>query len=509
MRWFGFCDVVNRVVVRMSLVRIGVAGVVICSVLCGGLVAADDVASGQTESAKRPLNVLFIISDDLTLNALSCYGNEVCQTPNIDALARSGTRFTRAYCQGTYCGPSRASFMSGYYPHATGILGYISPRKAIGDRATWAQHFKNSGYYTSRVSKIFHMGVPGGIEKGDDGADDPISWTERFNSQGPEWRAPGKGETLENNPDGKKPAVGGNTFVVVQADGDDLVHSDGRTAEKACQLIHEHKDEPFFLGVGFVRPHVPFVAPASYHEPFPEAEMQLPEKVAGDWDDIPKLGINYKTSKNMKMDVQRQRKAVAGYYASVAYMDAQVGKVMAALQEAGIADRTIVIFTSDHGYHLGEHDFWAKVSLHEESVLVPLIIRVPGKQPAVCESLTELIDLYPTVSSLCGLEVPERLQGLDVSGMLDDPELELRETAFSVNGKGFLIRSERYAYIRYRENASGGEELFDMQTDPQQYTNLVDDPAYAATLEKMRAEFAKTMRRVRDNDLAASSRSKN
>lgn len=391
--------------------------------------------------------------------------------------------------------------MSGYYPHATGILGYISPRKAIGDRATWAQHFKNAGYYTSRVSKIFHMGVPGGIEKGDDGADDPISWTERFNSQGPEWKAPGLGETLENNPDGKKPAVGGNTFVVVQADGDDNVHSDGRTADKACELIRQHKDEPFFLGVGFVRPHVPFVAPASYYEPFPESEMVLPEKIAGDWDDIPKLGINYKTSTNMKMNVQRQRKAVAGYYASVAYMDAQVGKVMAALRDANIEDNTIVIFTSDHGYHLGEHDFWAKVSLHEESVQVPLIIRVPGKKPAVCQSLTELIDLYPTVSSLCGLEVPERLQGIDITGMLDDPNLELRDTAFSVNGRGFLVRDTRYAYIRYREDGSKGEELFDMQTDPMQYTNLVDDPAHKATLNRLRDKFTKTMQRVRANDL--------
>ena len=200
-------------------------------------------------SAESPkYNVLFIISDDLTSTALSCYGNTVCKTPHIDSLAERGTRFTRAYCQGTYCGPSRASFMSGYYPHATGALGYKSPRPKIGDRATWSQHFKNNGYYTARVSKIYHMGVPIGIEQGSNGADDEVSWTERFNSQGPEWRAAGDGETLQNNPDGKKPAVGGNTFVVVEADGDDLVHSDGKTAKKAAELIHRHKDKPFWLG---------------------------------------------------------------------------------------------------------------------------------------------------------------------------------------------------------------------------------------------------------------------
>ncbi|MEX2025763.1 MAG: sulfatase, partial [Pirellulaceae bacterium] len=387
--------------------------IVFCAVvLIFGLsaISADAPAAGK-------YNVLFIISDDLTATALSCYGNEVCKTPHIDALAARGTRFTRAYCQGTYCGPSRASFMSGYYPHATGVLGYISPRKAIGDRATWAQHFKNAGYYTARVSKIFHMGVPGGIEAGTDGADDPISWTERFNSQGPEWQAPGIGETLEGNPDGKKPVVGGNTFVVVAADGDDLVHSDGKTAAKACELIRQHKDEPFFLGVGFVRPHVPFVSPKAYHEPFPHQEMTLPEKLPGDWDDIPPAGINYKTSKNMQMDVLRQKKAVAGYYAAVTYMDAQVGKVLGALKDAGLEEQTIVIFTSDHGYHLGEHDFWAKVSLRDESAQVPLIICVPGKQPAVCHSFAELLDLYPTVSALCGLEVPARLQGKNIAPM--------------------------------------------------------------------------------------------
>ncbi len=146
------------------------------------MVGAINPVSGQAPSMKQKYNVLFIISDDLTATALSCYGNQVCQTPNIDRIAARGTRFTRAYCQGTYCGPSRASFMSGYYPHATGVLGYISPRKAIGNRATWSQHFKNAGYYTARVSKIFHMGVPGGIEKGTDGADDPASWTERNRS---------------------------------------------------------------------------------------------------------------------------------------------------------------------------------------------------------------------------------------------------------------------------------------------------------------------------------------
>lgn len=464
-------------------------------------------STGKISAADQKYNVLFIISDDLTATALSCYGNQVCQTPNIDRIAAKGTRFTHAYCQATYCGPSRASFMSGYYPHATKAFGYVSPRSYIGDRPTWAQLFKNNGYYTARVSKIYHMGVPGDIEKGNNGTDDPASWTERFNSQGPEWAAAGDGETLENNPDGKKPAVGGNTFVVVEADGDDLVHSDGKTAKKAVELIQQHKNEPFFLGIGFVRPHVPFVAPRSYFPPYkPYSKHVLPEKVPGDWDDIPKLGINYKTSENMKMDLRRQKKAVGGYLASVAYMDRQVGKVLDALEQAGIADKTIVIFTSDHGYHLGEHDFWAKVSLHEESAAVPLIISVPGKQPAVCHSLAELLDLYPTVSGLCGLEVPQGVQGKDLAPLLDDPALKVREAAFSVDprnkgNRGFLLRDDHWAYIQYREDASGGVELFDMKQDPQQFTNLAEKPEYQQLVAQFKKRMADKLKAVRTNDL--------
>jgi iduronate 2-sulfatase len=457
-------------------------------------------------------NVLFIISDDLTATALSCYGNKVCQTPNIDRLAAQGTRFTRAFCQGTYCGPSRASLLSGYYPHATGVLGYTSPRSAIGERATWPQPFKNAGYYTARVSKIYHMGVPGGVEEGGDGrdhnggdgADDPASWTEKFNSPGPEWKAAGVGETLEGNPDGKKPVVGGNTFVVVEADGDDLVHSDGKTTAKAVELIEKHASQPFFLAVGFVRPHVPFVAPKKYFEAFlPYDKLPLPIKVEGDWDDIPKAGINYKTSVNMKMDLRRQKKAVGGYYASVAYMDAQVGKVLDALEKSGQADNTIVIFTSDHGYHLGEHDFWAKVSLRDESAMSPLIVKVPGKKPAVCHSLVELLDLYPTIAGLCGLEIPQRLQGKDISPLLDDPTRRVRDAAFSVapSSKGFLLREDKWAYIQYAEDASQGIELFDMERDPQQFTNLAARPEQASVVAAFKEKLAAKLRSVRDNDL--------
>ncbi|XAL98017.1 sulfatase [Phycisphaeraceae bacterium D3-23] len=468
------------------------------------------LAQGAANDA-APLNVLFIISDDLTTEALSCYGNEVCQTPNIDALAAQGTRFTRTYCQFPVCGPSRASFMSGYYPHATGVFGYTSGREGIGDRATWSELFKDHGYYSARVSKIFHMPVPRGIELGTDGADDARSWSERYNSQGPEWTAPGEGALLEGNPDHDKPQFGRNNFAYVIADGDDLVHSDGRTAQKACELLEQRAadGQPFFLGVGFVRPHVPFVAPARYYEPYPFDEMVLPggeqdwDVIPDDWDDIPRAGINYKTSHNMQMDLGQRRAAVGSYYASVSYVDAMVGQIVAKLEAEGLADNTIVIFTSDHGFHLGEHDFWAKVSLHEESARVPLIIRYPGKAPAVCDSFTELIDLYPTLAGACGLETSEHLQGHDIGPMLDDPAYTVRDTAFCVNGgnNGFLLRDADWAYIQYGEDAGRGIELYDMNEDPQQLTNLAQRPEYAGVVAEFRQRLADKLAEVRDNDL--------
>ncbi|HCK72566.1 MAG TPA: iduronate-2-sulfatase, partial [Planctomycetaceae bacterium] len=176
-------------------------------------------------------------------------------------------------------------------------------------------------------------------------------------------------------------------------------------------------------------------------------------------------------------------------------------KVLTALKEAGLEERTIVIFTSDHGYHLGEHDFWAKVSLHDESARVPLIIAVPGKQPAVCHSLTELLDLYPSISKLCGLPVQARLQGKDISGMLDDPSVEVRDAAFSVNGRGFLLRSHRWAYIQYGRDGSRGAELFDMESDPHQYTNLVDSEDHAEVVAEFRSAMDAKMKVVLTNDL--------
>ncbi len=452
------------------------------------------------EEQRKPYNVLFIISDDLTATALGCYGNQVCKTPNIDQLAAEGTLFSRAYCQATICAPSRASILFGYYPFATKATGYTSGRKEVGpDKDSWPQHFRKNGYHSARISKVFHMGVPTDIAPGKNGADDPDSWDEAFNSPGPESEAPGTGETLQNNPGGlKKGAAGGNRFSVVEADGDDLVHSDGKTAQKAVELIHQYKnlDKPFFLAVGFVRPHVPLVAPRKYFAPYAFEEMVLPPKIQGDWDDIPRTPGNRRTSENLQMDTQQQKKLIRGYYASVSFMDALTGNVLEALEKSGQRESTIVIFTSDHGYHLGEHDLWSKVSIHEESACVPLIISVPGRQPAVCDSLVELLDLFPTVSGICGLKIPENLQGQDISPMLNDPKLRVRDATLC-SGKGRLYRSNRWALLDYGKTG----ELYDMEMDPKQYVNLFSKPEYAEVLSGLKQKLKVKLAKVSMNNL--------
>ena len=455
-------------------------------------------------SRQKDYNVLLIISDDLTATAVSSYGNTLCQTPHIDQLAAEGVLYTKAYAQYPVCGPSRASFLSGYYPSATTTYGYVSGRENIGEeRKTWPQLFREAGYFTARVSKILHMGVPIDIESGSDGTDDPASWDERYNSQAAEWQTQGAAELVQGNPEGTLERKGGNVMTVVKAEGDDLVHADGQTAETASALIRKHKNEKFFLAVGMVRPHVPFVAPKSYFDPYPFETVVLPQKEEGDWDDIPERGINYVTNVNGAMSRIQQKKAIAAYYAAVSFMDAQVGKVLKTLKEEGLEDNTIVIFTSDHGFHLGEHDFWMKVSLHEESVRVPLIIKMPGKKPAVCHSLVELIDLYPTVAELAGLKYSKHLQGKSLRPTLDNPQYKVRDTAFSVSqgGKSFLLRTQKWAYIQYDEDAQSGKELYFMEKDPKQYINLADTREYKALAQEFEKSLKAKLEAVRTNDL--------
>ena len=451
-------------------------------------------SSHAQDKKPKPRNVLFLIADDLGAQALGCYGNTQCRTPNIDRLAAESARFTRAYSQYPICGPSRAALMAGTYPEVLGILGNGSSEQfesVMGDTPSLPEHFRNNGYHTARVGKIYHMRVPGDITACVDGADHPQSWVEKHNCCGPEWMTEGKSthlsnEKLNRDPDKHYGLGFGSAFYVVESAPDAATQPDVQAADKAIEIIEAQQEAPFFLAVGFVRPHVPLVAPPDFFEPYEAAAMKLPEKREGDQADIPRPGKT-RTSASMGIEAAAtQQEVLRAYYASVEFMDAQVGRVLETLDRLGLKENTLVVFTSDHGYHLGEHDLWQKVSLHEESVRIPLLVDVPGMAPAEPNLLVEQIDLYPTLAELCGLDRIPRVQGQSVVQALGGDDSEIRDVAYSITRDGALLRSDRFAYMEYRD---GARELYDMQKDPQQFDNLATDPVMKETVEELAARL--------------------
>lgn len=420
-------------------------------------------------------NVLFIIADDLRANVLGCYGDPFCKTPNIDKLARSGMLFERAYCQGTSCGPSRRSLMFSRY-QGTG-------------KVNMGQYFRENGWYTARVGKIYHMRVPGDIIAGTNGEDIASSWTERFNSPGLEAHTPGDyaclnlnifTDDLEARESTKMP---NRMFVTVQYDGDGSDQPDYKSANKAVELLRKHQDDPFFLAVGLVRPHYPMVAPREYFEPYPWQEMKLPAQQTDDLTDIPKLGKakTISSTNPIGKHPDNQRKMWSGYYASVSFMDEQVGKIIDELDALGLRDSTAIVFTSDHGYHLGDHQFWQKSNLHEQVLRVPLVISAPHLPSGKSEAVVELVDIYPTVCALTGQTIPDEVQGSSLVPLLTEDAKQVKSGALSFNN-GFSLRTQDWHYMRYRD---GTRELYDMKADPGEFTNLAKKSDFSGRLQQM------------------------
>jgi len=467
--------------------------------------------AARAAAPKRP-NVLLIMADDFN-TALSGYGHPQCKTPNLDRLAARGVAFARAYTQFSLCGPSRASLMAGRYPLSTGIRG--NGGRLPAECVTLPVLFRNSGYWTGRVSKIYHMGVPGHIFTGDNGTDHEPSWVERYNVSAMETLSPGKAEDVMREDSthlyadlrekwkayrhkgGKFRIPAGNhqgsDFVIVEADGGDDVMADGMAATKGVELLRERAKAggPFFLAVGFVRPHVPLVAPREDFKGYAAAEMQLAEVPEGDLQDIPAAAQGNTNAQKYQLGETDQQKTLRGYYAAIHYMDSQVGRLLDELDRLGLADNTIVVFASDHGYHLGEHTMWQKMSLMEESIRVPLIVAAPGRKArgATSSRIVELLDVYPTLAALAGLEPPPELQGQSFAHLLDVPDApHARKDAFSDVGHGFCLRTDRWAYMEYqgKGKGSGGTMLYDMQRDPKQYTNLAGKAAHAEVEQALR-----------------------
>ena len=342
------------------------------------------LAVAGVSHAAGKMNVLFVVSDDLSAHAVGCYGNAICKTPNIDRLAANGVRFDHAYCQYPLCNPSRASFLTGLRPDQTGVINNATQfRENVPDVQTLPQTFRRAGYFVARVGKLYHYGVPTQI--GTDGLDDPPSWEKVVNPRGRDKDDEDKIFTLT------KGRFGG-TLSWLAAEGEDAEQTDAIGAAATVKMIEEHKDEPFFLACGFYRPHTPFVATRKYFEMYPTSGIPLPDVASDHWDSAPKLAFaSYKKEQDKLTDPLR-KECIQAYYASTTFMDAQLGVVVDALKKNGLAENTIVVFFSDHGYHLGDHGLWQKQSLFENSARVPLVIYDPRAKGngKVCERMVEL-----------------------------------------------------------------------------------------------------------------------
>jgi iduronate 2-sulfatase len=438
----------------------------------------------------RP-NVLFIAADDLN-NDLGCYGHRLVQSPNIDRLAARGTRFDRAYNQFPLCSPSRVSLMTGLRPDTTGVYDLRTDFRTNGpasNAVTLAQLFRTNGYFSARVGKIFHYGVPTQI--GTSGLDDPRSWDVTINPRG---RDKDDEARLINH----TPKRGlGSALCFLAADGADEEQTDGKVAAETVRLIEEHRDKPFFIAAGFYRPHCPYVAPRKYFEKYPLAKIKLPANSEPNAD-VPEAALWTKPA-NWGLTQTQLREALQAYYASITFMDAQVGKLLDALNRLKLAENTIIVFWSDHGYLTGQHGQWMKMSLFEESARVPLIIAAPGAKTKgkACPRTVELLDIYPTLAELCGLRPPPNLQGKSLKPYLDNPRARWTNPAITQVTRGgrnnqimgYSIRTERWRYTEWDEGRRG-VELYDHEKDPAEEKNLATNPRYKERIAELRKLLA-------------------
>jgi iduronate 2-sulfatase len=426
----------------------------------------------QKTPPKKRYNVLFIAADDLN-NDLGCYGNSFVKSPNIDRLARRGIVFDKAYTQFPLCSPSRSSLLTGQRPDVTGIYELQTHfRKNLPDIVTLPQLFKNNNYYSARVGKIFHYGVPGQI--GTDGLDDPASWDHKVNPKGRDKTE--EGNVINLTP--KRPL--GSALAYLATEGTDDEQTDGMTTNEAIKILEEKKDEPFFLAVGFFRPHSPYVAPKKYFDQYDLDKIPLAKEIPNDLEDIPEAALFTKPA-HWGLSEQERREALRAYYATISFMDSQVGKLLDALDKLKLAENTIIVFWSDHGYNVGQHGQWMKQSLFENSARVPLIISVPGGSKGKVSGRTvELLDIYPTLAELCGLDPKQTLQGKSLTPLLKNPSAKWDKPAYSQVRRekivGRSVRTERYRYTEWDEGRAG-IELYDHEKDPEEFTNIVkSDP---------------------------------
>ena len=431
------------------------------------------------------LNVLFIAADDMNV-CLGCYGHPLVKSPNVDRLAARSLRFERAYCQFPLCNPSRASLMTGLRPDSTQVQENATFfRKVHRDIVTLPQHFRQNGYFVSRIGKMFHYGVPTQI--GTDGVDDPVSWDRVVNPKG---RDKADEKDVINLVPANKNIGGSLTYFV--AKGQDDEQTDALIAAEAVKQLEEKHDKPFFLAVGFFRPHVPCVATQEDFDLYPLDRISLP---SGDRAGIPEMVTASVKPPHYGLSERELKPMIQAYYAATTLMDKQVGKLLDTIDRLKLGERTIIVFWGDHGWSLGERGMWQKMNLFEEAARVPLLISSPGMKAKgqTTGRLAELVDLYPTLADLCGLPANPAHEGTSLKPLLDNPQAPWKKGAFTqvTRGQklGRTVRSERWRYTEW-DGGEAGTELYDHDADPKELQNLAGDPRHAKTVEELKALLA-------------------
>jgi iduronate 2-sulfatase len=429
----------------------------------------------SVESSNKNKNVLMIVVDDLT-TTLGCYEHPVVKTPNIDQLAAEGTLFEHAYCNYAVCGPSRSSFLSGLYPESINVLdNRKGMQEELGDRITLPDMFRRNGYYTMSLGKVFHTNK--------EEHNDYKAWDEIY----------GFG-TTETGKQGEKRDMSGGTLGWCwwqAAEGGDEDQPDGQVAAKAVEFINAEHEKPFFLAVGFHKPHDPFVAPKKYFDKYPLEDCD-PHLLPEGWTPPYPHSLPGETRIFNNFTEQDKREFLRSYYACSSFMDAQLGKVIKALKESGQYDNTLILFFGDHGYHLGEHNWWNKVTIYEKGTNTPFIAAGAGisEKGVRSSAMFEFIDIYPTLADYMEVEeVPGHLEGKSFAAVIKDPSLPFRSEVRAIVSRGQMlgrtVKNSTWRYIEWDEGKKG-RELYSQVNDPIEYNNLAELPEYQEIVAEMR-----------------------
>jgi len=443
----------------------------------------------RVHAADKP-NVLFIAVDDLNHWVGHLGRNPQTKTPNLDRLAARGVTFSNAHCAAPICNPSRTALLSGLRPSTTGIYDNGQPfASAVTAQQSLVMQFKQAGYETLGMGKLWHGGL-GFAEQ----------WSATGGREGND--AEGKNQLLDRS-------IGGIRFGIVS--GDDSVVPDTKSADYGIAELGKSHAQPFFLTIGFHKPHMPWNVPRKYYDLHPLEQIQLPPIQANDLADIPPAGVRMAHASGdheRVLESGRWKEAIQGYLAAISYLDAQVGRLLDALDHSAYRDNTIICLWGDHGWHLGEKEHWRKFALWEEATRAPLIWVVPGvtHPNGVCDQPVDFMSIYPTLCELAGLPIPSHVEGRSIRSLLADPKAKWDGPALTTHGlNNHAVRNSRWRYIRY---ADGGEELYDHAQDPYEWKNLADDPKFAQVKVELAGYFPKVNREPRRSESAGTKQPK-